>query len=325
MTKLTTVKSTAKQLTIVAAFACASLVFTKSALAEAIQVKTEPLEQRSIEQPHLDVLLNMEKALNKLATATSSFEQKVKNEKEEFEQCADNLCKGARLGESASAYQAYAKAKLEYAEEVRDIETNQMQYLIDTMQMKHDSYLSAFNQKRAEFFDSYDQVLPQIQALNIQSPEDATKLTSDEYLALSKFGVQLDRSLDDLTMMMYEVEALDKTKEGFESGKKSWHEHANEYELRAVKLEAAAFKQTRRKDYLALVGYQNISFQDLNSIASTLSALPSSSGVPFIPGIAPAPQFEQGDGVITAQRDGVGFLFDNTLDRLEKIRNFKRN
>jgi hypothetical protein len=325
MTKLTSVKSTAKQLTLVAAVTCVSLIFTKSALAEAIQVKTEPLEQRNIEQPHLDVLLNMEKALTKLSGATKAYNLIVKYEQAEFEQCKDDLCKGTRIGKSASGNEAYGKASLEYAEEMRDIETNQMQYIIDTMQIKGDSYLASFTQKRAEFFDSYDQVLPQIQALNMKSSEDFQKLTSDQQLALEKFGVQIDRNLDDLTIMMKEINVIDNTRVLYETSKQGLHDHANSYELRSDKLDATAFKQTRRKDLLALTDYQNISFMDLNTIASTLSALPASSDMSFIPYIDCCSSPDKEVGIIKTQRSGGTWLFDNTRDSIESIRNFKRN
>jgi hypothetical protein len=325
MTKLTSVKATKKQLFFVIAVVSASLTFSKSVLAEAIQVKTEPLEQRNIEQPHLDVLQNIKSALSKLSNATREYESSIQAEQADYEQCTDNLCKGTRLGESAKANVTYAESLLEYAEAVRDIEANQMQYIIDTMEIKHDGYVSAFNDKRADFFESYDQVAPQIQALQLKTTEDVAKLSSDEYLAWSKFATQLDRSLDDLTMMMHEVDALNKTKDVYELSKKGWHEHANEYELRSVKLEAAAFKQTRRQEYLAIVDYHAISFQDLSTIATTLSNLPTSSSMPFIPSIEPINSTSgQGVEITPAKRDGINILFDSA-DRIEAIRNFKTN
>lgn len=325
MMKLISVKAITQQLFVVTAVVGASLILNKTALAQAIQVKTEPLEQRNIEQPHLDVLQNIKSALSKLSAATSEYELSIQAEQADYEKCTDNLCKGTRLGESAKANMSYAESLLEYAETVRDIETNQMQYIIDTMEIKRDGYVLAFNEKRADFFESYDQVAPQIQALQLKTAEDAAKLSSDEYLALSKFATQLDRSLDDLTMMMHEVDALNKTKELYELSKKGWHEHANEYELRSVKLEAAAFKQTRRKDYLALVDYHSISFQDLSTIATTLSNLPTSSSMPFVPTIESANSSSgQSVEITPAKRDGIEILFDSA-DRIEAIRNFKAN
>jgi len=325
MPKLTSVKSTAKQLTLVAAVACVSLIFTKSALAEAIQVKTEPLEQRNIEQPHLDVLLNMEKALTKLSDATKAYSLSAKDGRAEFELCEDQLCKITPLGELAKANKTYGNASFEYAEAVRDIETNEMPYIIDTLQMKGDSYLDSFTQKSNELFVQIDEVILQIQALNLKSPEDFHKLNSDEQFLIEQFGVQLDIDLDDLTIMMQEIVVIDKTRKSFERSKKGFHDHANSYELRSDKLNATAFKQGRRIDLMTLADYENISFMDLNTIASKLSALPESTAMPFIPDIDTSSHSGQEVSLINTKSSGGTFLFDGTFERLENIRNFKRN
>lgn len=325
MTKQTTVKSTAKKLTIVAGIACASLLFTQPALAEAIQVQTEQLELRNIEQSHLDLLLTVEKIKEKVADANDVYGLIVKEKKAEFDLCQDQLCQITPLEELIEAHKVYAEANLEYVEDVRDIETNQIQHIIDNLQMKSDSHLDSLNQKRDEFFDSYDQVLPKIQALNLRTPEDFHKLSTDKLHNITEVCVQIARNVDVLTTMMQQIDLIDKMRESHERIQKGFHDHANSYDIRAAQLESAALKLSRIKEFLALGDYKNISMMDLNPIASKLSGLSESAAMSFPSNIDTSSHSGQKVPVINTKSDADRFQFDGTLERINSIRNFKRN
>jgi hypothetical protein len=325
MTPLTSVKSSAKKIILVTGLACYSLTLASIANAQSFQVKTEPLEQRDIEKPHLDVLLNVKKTVSKLSDALKTYTLNMQGEQAEFEACQDHLCRMTRLSKSSNANEVFASATMEHAENMRDIETNQIQYIIDTMQLKGDGYFESFTQKRADFFDKYEQVLPEIQALNIQSHEDYEQLTSDQKLGLEKLGVELNSNFFDLLVMHKEFEVIDKTKAIYEKSREGFHDHANNYELRSVKLTAKAFKQSRLNDFFALDGNKSISLDDLNSVTSMLSGLPESSDISFIPNIDCCSTADKEVTTIQTKISGGGWLLDGTLDRIEDIRNITRN
>lgn len=326
MTKLTSVKPTTKQLTLIAAALCSVLGFSTPTYAQELKAKTEPLEQRDIKKPHLDILLDVKKTVTTLLEANQTYSEIIKAQQAEYDLCDDNLCKLTPLEKSAAAYKAYASAQLAHAEAMRDIKTKDVEYIIDTMQIKGDSYLDAFKNKSEEFLSYVDEVLPEIQALNIKSPEDFYKLNSDQRLAIQKVDIDLDSSLHDLTIMMREIEAIDQTRVSYESSKQGFHDHANSYEYRSDKLNAIAFKQTRAADLIRHRDYDSISLSDLNSIATTLSDLPGITDISFIPDIegssSPRPELSV---IKTKQSDSLpSFLGDSFEKRIESIRNFTR-